>query len=491
MQGTPETHEQGATMNQTDLLAAADQYLDEQWPAMVDDIAQLCAIPSFAEPDRAAPGAPFGPGPQAALSEALAIAGRLGFATACDEGYIGTADLRGSSDAQLGIIGHVDVVPAGEGWHFQPYDVSLKDGWLVGRGVVDDKGPSVVALHAMRCLADALARAGEPLPYSVRFIVGANEETGMADVAHYRRNNDDPLFLFTPDAEFPVSYGEKGVFQAQLKSAPLGAANIIAIEGGMAVNAVPGQAMARVRTDDGSLPSTDQVKVTWEESGIARLEATGRAAHASDPSQGSNAIAHLVTYLLDHDLPSADERAFLELDQQLLDCTDGSGLGLAASDDDFGALTAVGSTIKLHDGCLVQGIDVRFPTTTTAASLKLALAARLSPVGSSVETLHTMAPYLVEPDTAPIQALLSAYDAATGSHAEPFTMAGATYARQFSAAAGFGPEMPAAERPDWAGIMHGPDEAVSADQLKMAFKAYVLGLYGLEQLTPEQLGANG
>ena len=123
--------------------------------------------------------------------------------------------------------------------------------------------------------------------------------------------------------------------------------------------------------------------------------------------------------------------------------------------------------------------------------MKLALAARLSPVGSSVETLHTMAPYLVEPDTAPIQALLSAYDAATGSHAEPFTMAGATYARQFSAAAGFGPEMPAAERPDWAGTMHGPDEAVSADQLKMAFKAYVLGLYGLEQLTPEQLGANG
>lgn len=473
-------------MERTDILGAADQYLAANWAAMVDDMARLCSIPSFAEPDQAKPGAPFGPGPQAALSEALAIAERLGFAVSQDEGYTGTADLRGQSERQIGMIAHVDVVPAGVGWHFQPFDLSIKDGCLIGRGVVDDKGPSVLALHAMRCLSGLLARADEPLAYSIRFIIGTNEETGMADVAHYRRNNADPLFLFTPDAEFPVSYGEKGVFQAALRSAPIGKANILQIEGGLAVNAVPGQARAVVAAATGQLQSTPHVTVHWDSSHAVRLEATGRAAHASTPGEGDSAIAHLVDYLLKNDLVSADERAFLEFDQKLLDCTDGSQLGIAASDDDFGALTAVGGTIKLEGDCLVQTIDVRFPTTTTAAELKQALTERLSPLGGSVETLHTMPVYLVRPDTPAIQALLSAYRSATGSTAKPFTMAGATYAREFEAAAAFGPVLPGSKLPDWAGGMHGPDEAASIDDLKKAFKAYVLGLYELEQLTPGQ-----
>lgn len=478
-------------MERADILAAADQYLEANWPAMVDDMASLCSIPSFAEPDQAKPGAPFGPGPQTALVEALAIADRLGFATAQDEGYTGTADLRGQSERQIGMIGHVDVVPAGTGWHFQPFDLSIKEGCLVGRGIVDDKGPSVLALHAMRCLSDMLAHANEPLQYSIRFIIGANEETGMADVAHYRRNNEDPLFLFTPDAEFPVSYGEKGVFQAVLRSAPIGDANILEIEGGMAVNAVPGQAHALVATTNGQLKDTPHVTVHWENNHTVRLEATGRAAHASTPDEGDNAIAHLVDYLLENNLVSADERAFLELDQKLLDCTDGSQLGIAATDSDFGPLTAIGSTIKLRNDCLEQTIDVRFPTTATAAALKLALTARLSPLGGSVETLHTMPVYLVEPDTPTIQALVSAYNAATGQDAKPFTMAGATYAREFSSAAAFGPVLPDSKLPDWAGGMHGPDEAASIEELKKAFKVYVLGLYELEQLTPEQYGLTG
>lgn len=313
----------------------------------------------------------------------------------------------------------------------------------------------------------------------------------MADVAHYRRHNEDPLFLFTPDAEFPVSYGEKGVFQAVLRSAPLGAANILEIEGGMAVNAVPGQAHARVRTTNGELPNTQHITVHWESNHTAHLEATGRAAHASQPDEGDNAIAHLVAYLLDHDLVSDDERAFLEFDRKLLECTDGSDLGIATSDDDFGALTAIGSTIKLENDCLVQAVDIRFPTSATAAGLKLSLTARCQPLGASVETLHTMAPYLLEADTPPIKALMDAYEGATGKKAKPFTMAGATYARQFSVAAAFGPVLPDGDMPDWAGTMHGPDEAASIAELKTAFKAYVLGLYNLEQLNPEQLGVNG
>ena len=137
-------------MDQTELTKKIDAYLEKNWDAMVDDIATLVRIPSFQEDDKKADGAPFGPGPKKALTAALELAGGMGFTTHDAEGYIGFADFPGASDTQLGIIGHMDVVPAGPGWTFEPYEVTRKDGYLIGRGTLDDKGPSVMALHAMK-----------------------------------------------------------------------------------------------------------------------------------------------------------------------------------------------------------------------------------------------------------------------------------------------------------------------------------------------------
>lgn len=147
------------------------EYLDAHWEEVVADIDALVRLPSFEDRSAAAEGAPYGPGPRAALSAALDLAKRMGFETHDDEGYVGYADFAGKTDTQLGIIGHMDVVPAGPGWHFEPFAVTRKDGYLVGRGVIDDKGPCVVALHAMN-LWRALQQAGEAprLPYTLRFI---------------------------------------------------------------------------------------------------------------------------------------------------------------------------------------------------------------------------------------------------------------------------------------------------------------------------------
>ena len=149
-----------ATPTHEALAEKIDAYLAENWEAMVDDIAALVRIPSFMESDKATEGAPFGPGPRQALDAALGMAARMGFQTHDAEGYIGFADFPGASDTQIGIIGHTDVVPAGPGWTFEPYEVTRKEGYLVGRGTIDDKGPSVVALHAMKFWKD-LQDAGE------------------------------------------------------------------------------------------------------------------------------------------------------------------------------------------------------------------------------------------------------------------------------------------------------------------------------------------
>ncbi len=480
-------------MSNDDVLRAAHGYVRRHWPEIVDDIARLVSIPSYeGEPDAAAL-APFGPGPRAALSEALDIAGRLGFETQDLEGYAGTADLPGESDVQIGMIGHVDVVPAGPGWTLEPFGLAIKDGYLVGRGVVDDKAPTVIALHAMKCLqeiaADADGSGGEDavkLPYTVRLIFGVNEETGMSDVAYYRARCADPAFLFTPDADFPVCHGEKGVLHEFVPSAPIRDGRILELSGGTAINAVPGEAFARVRVDEQArergLAGREGLSLSWESDDVVRIEVTGKSAHASLPEDGVSALAILVDYLLDQGLCAEDERMFLAFDQRILGCTDGSGLGLDTSDEALGALTAVGGMATLEDGCLMQTVDVRFPLSITSGEIAATFERLAGEIGATGEVMSVLEPFLVQADEPEVQALLRAYNEVTGQRAEPFTMGGATYAREFTKAASFGPVMPWVKQPEWAGGMHGADEAMSIDQLKTAFKAYVLALWYLQQL---------
>lgn len=457
-------------MNHEELNEIIDAYIEDHWDEVVADIAEVVRIPSCEDLAQAAPGAPFGPGPHKTLEAALGIAARMGFETHDCEGYIGYADFPGASSTQIGIIGHMDVVPAGPGWNYEPFYVTRKDGYLIGRGTIDDKGPSMVALHAL----NFWKRQGVQFPYTIRMLFGANEESGMADVAYYRDHYDDPAFLFTPDAEFPVCYGEKGVFEGRITSTLMVDGRIVSFEGGMASNAVPGVATAVVRCDADSLPQTDRITVIPEAPGLARLEATGKSAHASLPEQGINAIGLIVDYLLANDLCSADERVFLELDQKLLNHSDGSGLGIESSDDHFGALTAVGGTIAMKDGCFVQSFDSRYPTSITADEITDLIRRAAASSGATFECTHLMPPFLVEPDSAVIQALLGAYNEATGEHAEPFTMGGGTYARKFTSAASFGPEKPWVEDPEWVGTMHGPDEAVSEELLKQSLRIYII-----------------
>lgn len=484
------------------------EYLDAHWEDVVADIDALVRVPSFEDKDATKAGAPFGPGPRQALDAALDLAKRMGFTAHDDAGYVGYADFAGESSTQLGIIGHMDVVPAGPGWHFEPYQVTRKDGYLVGRGVIDDKGPCVVALHAMH-LWRQLQLAGEApqLPYTLRFIFGANEETGMGDVHYYRAHHADPAFLFTPDAEFPVCYGEKGIYNGLLTSAdlPTGERAVVLFEGGTAVNAVPGHAQAVVRADAAALPAAEGIAVepvepaeaerllaeaagegaapVAVEGSFARVTATGRSAHASLPESGVSAIGMLANYLLDADIVAGQERAYFETVAKIAATTNGSAVGLACADEHFGPLTIVAGLAATRGNRFTQTIDVRYPTATTGDALNAKLDELAQTVGGTCAKTRDDVPFLVDPESPAIQALLSSYNQATGENAKPFTMGGGTYAREFACpAASFGPEKPWVVAPKWAGNMHGPDEAVSEALLQEAFRIYVLTIGKLMQL---------
>ena len=454
------------------LDAKIDSYINDNWEQVVADIALLVKIPSFEELDKAAPGAPFGPGPAEALAACLAFSERFGLKTTNGEGYIGFADLPGESETQFGIIGHIDVVPAGTGWGFNPFEVTRKDGYLVGRGCLDDKGPLVVALYAIKFL---VGHYGGKLPYSIRFIFGANEESGMNDIVYYREHFEEPAFVVTPDADFPVCHGEKGGFDGRITSKPLpNDAVILVFEGGSATNAVPGQAHVLVRAKAASLTPTDRVAVE-DRDGNALLTATGISGHAARPEGTVNAILLLVDYLLAHGLCTDEERSFLQLQHDLLSAYDGSGVGLDTADDAFGSLTLIGGTVSMtQDRRIVQTIDIRYPTSITHEEIAHTIGGRAHGIGADFENTLLMPPFLVDKDSPLIQALLDGYNEVTGEAAVPFTIGGGTYAREFTAGASFGPGMPWLEHPEWVGAEHSANEAIQEEQLKQALKIYIV-----------------
>ena len=191
-----------------------DAYIAQNKEQLLKDIAALVAVNSVeGTPEE---GAPFGAGPRAALDKTLELAAGMGFATRNCENYIGYAELAGKDpEKYLATICHVDVVPEGNGWTQDPFQMEIRDGWMIGRGVADDKGPMVATLYALKFLKEE----GVSLRYPIRALVGDNEETHMHDVDYYLANYPAPVFCFTPDAEFPVCNGEKGHFDGKVREA--------------------------------------------------------------------------------------------------------------------------------------------------------------------------------------------------------------------------------------------------------------------------------
>lgn len=448
-----------------------NDYIEAQWPALLDDAARLISIDSALDAEHAASGAPFGPGPRAALDEALAIAARVGLETHDGEGFAGFADWPGESGQQLAVIGHVDVVPAGEGWTFPPFALTREGDVLVGRGITDDKGPLLCALYALKFWIDR----GESLRHGVRFIFGCNEETGMADVSHYLAHNPAPDFLFTPDAEFPLCYGEKGLFGCTV-SFDLPGDALVSIDGGMASNAVPATAQAMVRADAATLPEAERISVEPVGEGLARVVAEGVGAHASMPEGSVNAIAVLANYLCGAGCCSEAERGRLAFLAQAAGTTDGSAFNVAARDDDFGALTSVVGMVRTEEGCCSFTVDVRFPDSTGAEALERGVRAAASRAGvdATVEVTRAQEPFVVNPEAPAVKALLRGYCEETGREVRPFTMGGATYAREFPHAVSFGACEPGAfPVPEWVGGMHAANEGVAEAELKRALAIYI------------------
>lgn len=462
----------------------ADEYIDRVWDDVLADIAEMVSHESVARPDLATPEDPHGPGSHEAMRAALDIAARLGLDPHDCAGQIGFADLAGEREEYLATIAHCDVVPAGDGWTGDPFEMRERDGFILGRGVLDDKGPLVLSLYAAHFFVERTRRTGCKLPYTLRAIIGCDEEVGCSDVAYYLAHYPEPAFLFTPDADFPVGVGEKGHLGATFVSPQLeDDAFVEDFEGGAVTNAIPGRAQAIVRTGASDLPAAPGIDIVAIDEGHARIVAQGKGGHASMPAGTVNAIGMIVSYLRDRGFLSPGERPYFDLLARIFASTDGSTLGIGDADEIFGKPTCIGGTMRLVDGHLEQTIDTRYTTALTSGEIFARLEKIASEHGASLRQGSAAGPYVTDPDSLPVKELMRTYDEVCETHAEPFTMGGGTYARLFAHAVSFGPNEHAINAPDWVGPEHGPDEGFPVEQLRRALKIYILSIDRLMRLS--------
>ncbi|MDR1249495.1 MAG: M20/M25/M40 family metallo-hydrolase, partial [Treponema sp.] len=219
------------------LMDRADEWIEAHADDLVEDVKKLTSIKSVCLRDEGVK--PYGQGCRNVVDAAMALCARYGLSARNHDYYCCSAILPGKTPEQIGIFGHLDVVPEGNDWSADPYTPYVKDGFIIGRGAADNKGPVVTSLYVLRCLRDL----GVSLTHSLMLFMGCAEETGMDDVAYFLARNQAPKFSYTPDAPYSVCYGEKGVLQAQF-SRDLAGGNLLEFKGGQVTNAVADRASA-------------------------------------------------------------------------------------------------------------------------------------------------------------------------------------------------------------------------------------------------------
>ena len=438
----------------------------------IADLAEIIEIPSVAS---AAEGIyPYGKECAKAIDKAAELAQKYGFATE-NHDYRCMSVLFGEGEEEIGIVCHLDVVPAGDGWSVDPYKLTVLDNILMGRGTHDDKGPFIQALYTLRFFKENNIK----LPFRVRLILGSDEEVGSSDLDYFVKVRKPPMFSFTPDSEFPVCIGEKGILAAEVQFGDL-PENILELQGGTVTNAVAGKAYAVVKTEKALLPA-ENIFVFDCDKGV-KIEAVGKACHAAMPENGKSAISMLLGYLIDNGiLPQDSYFGFLRTaTEEYL----GNSLGIAASNANFGYLTCVGGVIEVRNGKVVMHFNIRYLPDDDYRVIMANIQKSVEPFGGKAVVAEQSNGYFVSADDNKIKALTDACESVLGIECKPYTMGGGTYARWLPNTVAFGSAIEAernylgSER----GNAHQRDEYISVKELFAGMEIYSQALANLAEL---------
>lgn len=432
---------------------------------MLEMLSRLIAIPSVK--GKSELNMPYGRDNFKALMFVLDQAERMDLESVNLFGHMGYASY-GHGDEVVGILTHLDVVPAGDGWETDPFEMTIKDGRAYGRGAVDDKGPAVAALFALYAIKNNCISLGK----EVRVYFGCDEESGWGDIDFYKQNYPEIDYVISPDAGFPIINREKGLLHMEVKKAAevmrQGVA-ILDIQAGTRPNIVPATARCTlaapveiireaVRNFGIGLPA--KLEVSGQD-GEVQLIAKGKAAHGCHPEEGVNALAYLIAFLNTLPLANGGVEQFVYALAELVGTDyDGRGLGIATQDENSGRLTLNLGAISMKDGEISAKLDCRFPLSEDLDDLFEKVSAKFEEKGIQTEKLHAQPPHYVSEDSELVRSLKEVYEEYFGEPGECLCCSGATYARAFQNSVAFGPLPLNKESTE-----HGPNEYIEIEDL--------------------------
>lgn len=427
----------------------------------LDDLKTLVEIPSVRNLSSAENNAPFGKEIRRAFDKFIEIAQREGFQVHDEKGYAVSAQI-GEGEDYIAVLGHLDVVEAGDYdlWDQDPFTMTEKEGILYGRGVNDDKGPLLAALYAVSRIKEENLK----LRYPIRIIAGGAEETTWECMKEYFKHHKQPIYGFSPDGNFPIVNGEKGILQVRFS---LPRDKGIEVKSKTRLNYVCDD-LEIILSDKSAISFIDKAsEIRHDEDGI-HVSYKGVRSLSRNPQRGKNALFTFTKEFINHvqDYPSLNKMVQMIYDQ-FLDDFYGEKSGLYHIDDEMGTGSVCLMSMNTNEEEIELCVDVRYVKSTNEKELLDKLQSIADQYGCKLDILNHKRLLYVSEDSDLIKSLKTAYRRVMNEDAEVFTKGGASYARVLDNGVAFGATFPGEDPKP-----HMPNECMPIASLIKAYEIY-------------------
>jgi succinyl-diaminopimelate desuccinylase len=426
----------------------------------IDLVKKLLKIPTVLEEyDPENKTAPFGKDIKKALDFMLKTGEKDGFSVKNVDNYAGHIEM-GKGEEVLGILGHLDVVPAGGKWHNLPFSAYEANGKIYARGAMDDKGPTIAAYIAMKMVKDH----GIKLNKTVRLILGTDEESGMRGIKRYLESEKMPDIGFAPDAEFPLIYAEKGIYSFNLEGETEDDL-IKSLEAGERYNVVPDECVVVLKKNK----QKEFIQYLQDTKTHGRVNndtytVFGKNAHAAWPHLGNNAIYLMVNFLKQH-----TKNPLIQFIDKYLNADHlGKKLDIEIFDREMKELTVNTGFIHYDGKSAKIGVNIRYPRNYDFAKGEKKIIKAAEEFKLTYKLVGNSVPHYISPDDELVKSLHEAYSKYTGDHdTKIMSIGGGTYARILKKAVAFGPNLPGNED-----LAHQPNEYLVIKDMIIAASIY-------------------
>lgn len=428
--------------------------IEKNQEQLVLKIQELVRIDSVLEEHPDSKDAPFGEGIKKSLEYVLNLGKELGFKTKNVNNVAGHIEY-GEGKEIIGVLCHVDVVPADGVWKYPPFSATIENNRIYGRGTNDDKGPVICSLFALKLLKDLNIKLNK----RVRLIIGTDEETAWRGINEYLKNEEMPDMGFSPDADFPLIYGEKGIlsFDVVGKNDDI---DLIEFYSGKRYNVVPDNAYIKYNKDL-QKEYNDYLQVNNLKGEIKdnKYIAIGKSAHAMMPEAGINSSLILANFLKNY-----SRNKLVQFMSDKLNDTRVKDMGLDFSDPEMKDLTMNLGIVRIDKNSSRIGLNFRYPINIDINKFIENFKKQAKEYDLDIVVKENKGPHYVDKNSDLIKVLHNAYIEYTGdTKTEIMTIGGGTYARAIKNAVAFGILFPGEEE-----LAHQANEYINIDSAKKA-----------------------